>query len=546
MEKAASLEASFCPSQAAIEGLLGTELSPAVQHHVLKLLSASDLVHLAISCKALHMLVMEAQPEVWQQAAQQVLPWHPLLPADTLAIQAALNRHVSCTRNILSGICLEPVIHRNLMTGKVTCCQLSPDNSLAACLCSHSTGTSHLTLLALSDGNKKAVSVQKGCTPVSMFWQRSTGHLHVLTHGSKTLEVYSFDQQGQELAVWTAVQHLHEFKQCFWSPDGYMLCVEAEANVSQGRFQFLDFAGRAATPLTTLTHMLKGLHATLADVSICSNNKKAAALVFLYNLSHEHCGHIMLLDCLSGLPCVTVPLPGTHGPDIGILPHTYAYVRFDKLTCWLPGNNTIVVPIEDGEEIVDLGIFSVRDGTCKQLLCALSEACQMDGSIDDIREIVLSPNGQHAAIFYYYGDGREFIEGCIVDIGKGEALISHVLGEDGAVQDPHVYLHQWSPCSRWLAFCTGDSSINAPQPKVRLLDMATVHDGVMHCPVQLELCLYDQIDHESHAVWDTDGQWQLQWAPDGTSVTLLGTWTRSEDKEDRSLQHVVAARVQFA
>lgn len=97
-----------------------------------------------------------------------------------------------------------------------------------------------------------------------------------------------------------------------------------------------------------------------------------------------------------------------------------------ELSCWLPGNESFLVPIEDGWD-PDSGILSLADGLCRPLACRVREenfeASPDNVMISTIKQVSVSPDGKHAVVYLSQGDS-DFMAGFIIDLEQGRAFAS--------------------------------------------------------------------------------------------------------------------------
>lgn len=270
----------------------------------------------------------------------------------------------------------------------------------------------------------------------SMSWQSTTGNLHVLLLDSQggrgALHVHIFNAQGHEQRVWSpstqpaSLTHHADW----WSSDCTQLLVSLTARALHDCC-FLNMNEQRIVPL----HMPSTGLASTADLmfaSICSGNSKAA---LLFQSDTTNSCTLIFYECQTGHPLTAVNTDATLQPGhlMGALQTTFTSgddqdVAGLKLSCWLPTKKAFLIPIEDSTAAdgmgIDFGILSLSDGVCTPLACGLSDACHVDVSINDIREVVVSPNGRHAAVFLNGIEDNNYVAGCFLDLEQGYAFIS--------------------------------------------------------------------------------------------------------------------------
>ena len=216
---------------------------------------------------------------------------------------------------------------------------------------------------------------------------------------------------------------------------------------------------------------------------------------------------------------------------------SFSQTFHEKMLCWLPGHETCIFPFEMGRDeaaqAIMLGTLSMHDGALLLLNC---RPINTDGIRQDVRcmeQLLVSPDGRHVASCFQPCTMGHKVGGFIVNVQQGRMMDYSFHQVQSSIERPCVFLAQWSPCSRWLAFCIAYKR-QPLHPWLYLLDTIVAADGQLHCPLGLQCTLpYDSssqalrqtaVDMPPSVMLQLGELMQLQWSPDSASLILLGAW----------------------
>ncbi|MCJ1467943.1 hypothetical protein MMC07_006569 [Pseudocyphellaria aurata] len=529
-------------SHSAQRGILSSATYHTLHQHILPRLDARDLACLAASCTALRQLVMSADPHIWQRAAQAALPWHPILPADNSAVQAALAAHHTCNRNILHGrgtpasrhTCTLPVSVRNVFPG--------PDGQHYG-YTTHTVGSSAVWLLHAASAQHQQLLKEPDSHHISISWQRNTGHLRVLLSRREQLAMCSFDVQGQKQESWTAslagLRSNMRDSDIFWAENMFMLLV---AQLHDGVLVSRLLNGSDSTSVVLAVPDERSAAHLRPTLLRSASFSPDASLVVLYVQTLPCAPEYMLqfYDCHSGLPLVESHADMALAADL----ISHLILRpgawpLNSLSWWLPDENAFLVPIMAAGScaITDLGMLSLLDGICRPLACTLNL-----GHLSVLRDMFVSPNGRYAAV-HLGPTGQRAI---VVDVQTGAVAWSEQF--DSCWSRSFSSLFEWSPCSQWLAMCRVESD-GILQPRLQLVDPVrqtgkpagyVIDSGLLLGPPQ-------GLENAQRAEWfSLPYDWHLLWTQTGSCLTLSGS-LRSGPRSCDSINHVclLTAAMQF-
>ncbi|MCJ1463982.1 hypothetical protein MMC07_002592 [Pseudocyphellaria aurata] len=188
------------------------ELCEALQAHMLVRLLARDLISLAATSQVLRALAMSAASAVWCDAAVQHMPWHLPLPLPIAAIQTALQRRATVSKNVGVG-----KAHLSLKThmcspGKVVQMCLSPNQRYLAYIWQDQPGSQEVILQTGPDEQ-----------PVSFAWQTGTGMLLAFMTAGVEDRFRTWDASSGTHLSCLAIARLHADSVLLpprWSADG--------------------------------------------------------------------------------------------------------------------------------------------------------------------------------------------------------------------------------------------------------------------------------------------------------------------------------------
>lgn len=214
-------------------GLLDANVQQALQQHMLNYLTLRDLAHLAQVCKDLHLMVREASPEVWQQAATLQMPWHPPIAPGLAPARAAVQKYAASCRNLSAGesevVAEWDDVVDEFHTDRVLVC-LSPGGSSIARADDRS-----VCVIQLSSGESRRLDAVPEQRVLSMCWHPDEGHISVLSQalaGTRLSDRRTF--AVLQTSTGTHVFHFEaacsaQLQYCWWSPGAMLMAVHTQA-----------------------------------------------------------------------------------------------------------------------------------------------------------------------------------------------------------------------------------------------------------------------------------------------------------------------------
>ncbi|MCJ1467950.1 hypothetical protein MMC07_006576 [Pseudocyphellaria aurata] len=515
------MEASGDPA-----GLLSPGLRGILQQHILPHLSVDELAHLAASCPALRRLVVSTDARTWQRAAQAAMPWHPPLPASITEVQAALNAHRTCSCNI-SGVGLDNTsIFCHEMQGTTWHVSPSADGQHVAYVCqAHQASMPPVWLLHHQSLQHLKLFDKPNMEPVSTAWQQN-GRLQVALRWHDHVRLCSFDVSGCEPAKMTGPlapltqSHMLSF---YWSDSSCMVLMNVD--VESPSHQYILLNGDTGTSVRINKPAAwspeQWSDRELSSVSF-SGSDAAIAVIYSTPFHSQHPEHTLYFyECRSGAPLTSF---GSNEHIHAQLGHgqsrTFYVWHDDPVGWWLNEDSCFLIPITSAaSNKMDLGVLSLRDGSCRPLNCEFSSRHH---TLAAFKDMMVSPDGQHAAI-------------TIITNKYGYELLFVDLQKTTCSQSVRINSHErsqifgfkcWSPCSHWLAVCHDLSDSDDEVPQLQLMLVGTSNDQGKQVGIACEAAVpltslsVQAALNDCHRV--NADYWSLRWSPTGSSVRFVG------------------------